>query len=358
MDLYTQIKRLVQAAKSHKGPPISRTAGLDVLARVQTLLGVLGKDDQQVRQWSQQNKSLIEQKKALRIFRKKFPNTQAEFFSLKDTGTFNKALQSAEQMIRSTKIIDLDGWDVMTNLMMGFSMGESDSDGDMDSGERKMIFPEIGRHLSSGIKKGSTPLRHVGNTAARFAKQAVQTVYDTRVRQRGRRDPVQLQPSPGSGGKQYEVSTFQKLGLRDRFDIIVDILISGSGPTPTDPLGREILKFIYKTIDRLPKRQQVTGRAWFDLLLERSNKAGHMKTWGIGAQLARDLGRTKSTISYAIKRVMLAISNELAKNTKIVDALEERIQQEEMMHGIKLGSRQRRMAAKITRRYLERHNLP
>jgi len=350
MDLLEQVKRLIQAATKRRVAPSGPNYGLDILVRLQTLLGALGYTDDRVTQWFRENNSVGAQKKALQVLRRKLPKARHEFFSLRDTDTYRKALQSADMMTKSTQLSDLSGSDIMQDLIMGFSIGET------DSGVRKMIYAEIGRHLKDQIKQGTASVMQIGNTAAKFARQAVLTVADTRARQRGRKEPIHLQPGSDATRKQHEIPTFHNLGLRDRFEVVVDILIAGSGPTPTDPLGRKILQEIYKIISRLPTRQAATGRAWFDLLLERSNRAGRLHLWGINTLLAKQLGRDKSTISYTIKKVMDSITNELPKNSVLTDEIEKRLQQEELGFGLKKARQQKLLATKIAFRYFTKHH--
>lgn len=259
---------------------------------------------------------------------------------------YSRVRKTIIRLVGSAGFGDLDADDILQSLILGMGL---------TGGERKMAFVDAGYSNSSGIKSGSTTLMNIGNTVIGYANNMIRTEIKTRTKQRGRYDPIPLQPGMESGIDhvvRHEIATFKNLGLRDRFELLVDIVLGRT------VLGRDIIIAIHDIIERLPKRRAEIGHAWFDALLDRSAPKGSIYVRGLNKELLEQFGVAKGTMSDHIKRVMDAINNELPKNTRIMDRIDMAIQEQEMGHGLRQANKKRAvLASRIVRRYKERHQI-
>ena len=350
MDLKIYVIRKILASRGTLPPRQRLDRDMDIYARLQVLLGAMGKTDGQATNFIKDYLNATVQKQILKNMSKtkEFKETAAKnplYFSDGDTQFYSKIRKTLIRLISSAGFGDLDADDVLMLLMSGQGIS---------GGVRQMGFVSAGRTHSRGIKGGTTTLRSVGNSIIGYANNMIRTEISTRKHQRGVADPFHLQPGMDDGPNtsiQHEISNFQGLELRDKFEFLVDLTLSDT------VLGNKITKEIQEIIKRLPKRQSEIGQAWFDRLLEKSSSKGSFNPRGLGVALAKLFGIKPNTISGHLKRITTAIGNELPKNKRLMVELDEAIAREELGYGLKRANKTKTSAQRIVLRYLKYHQI-
>lgn len=353
MDLRAYTKRLIRASGYKIVPRTNMDHQMDLYSRLQVLLGALGKTDLQVGRFISDHRSAAQQKKALEKLSRnpllaKLKKKRPLYFSKANTGFYSRIRKTVIRLTSSAGFGDLDADDILVNLMMGFNVKGDPT--------RKMSFVSAGYSLRSGIESGNIPLARVGNAIIGHAVNYIRTEISTRKSQRGPYDPIHVQPGMDDGldtAVKHEISNFQSLGIKDKFEFLVDITLGNT------VLGERIKDEILKIVSRLPRRQSEVGKVWLEHLLGRSAERGAFHAYGLGAELAKVFGIKRNTMSEHLGRITKAIANELPKNRKLMDDVERAMMAEEVSYGLKRAVKQAmkrgKMATRVASRFIKRY---